>query len=316
MIKNFRLMALSVLAATSLNAMAGDLTPMTAERFLLHEPPHAKSKELPQQYKDIERLTPQMFSSNQAVRMGDGYRNYLVLKNRADLKHPYAAYNVGLYQIVNREALGVSYTDSLLYLKMAADGGVDDALYSLALIYTNNTDQVAKVINGSDLQQNVRMDEVIESDKKRFRELGQEYILTLAQRGHERGFMVACNYFTTGQFFEKDITKAALCYNNAVKVFNSNIAKGLLAKIYFDVPEFDSLEFEKLGIQLSREAAAQGNVYAMVNLGKQLIMPKHIGRGTVDIGVRLLQGAAAQGDERAIELLRKHLGEDGVLRVK
>lgn len=287
-----------------------------AEKILIHSPSPAMSKKIPPQYKDIEQLAVAMFSSDKKISLGEGYKNYLIVKNKADLSNPYASYNVGLYQIINRSFLKVDYNESLLYLKLAADGGIDDAMYSLALIYLNNTDEVAASINGPELIQSLRHKDVINEDKKRLREIGQQYVLDLARRGHEKAFMTACNFYTTGQIVTRSINNAALCYNNAINIFDSSIAKGLLAKIYFEVPEFNSIEFERLGVELSKQAATQGNMYAMVNLGKQLIKPNHIGRENVGLGVELLQNAAAHGDERAMDLLTQYLGDDGVLRMK
>lgn len=307
---------LSLLATVSFGVSADTITPEKAKEKLLYSPPTAMSKSIPAHYQNIERLTKPMFSSDRLVRYSSGYENYLALKNKADLRNPYAAYNVGLYQIINREKFGFNYSDSLIYLKLAVDGGIHDAMYSLAIMYLNNSDDVAKAINGPELIKGASYQKMIAEDKKQFRALGQQYILHLALNGHEKAYMTACNFFTKGEYFEKDVTSAALCYHNAIKVFDSSIAKGLLAKIYFDVPQFDSKEFEQLGIDLSKQAASQGSIYATVNLGKQLINPKHIGREHVGIGVQLLQGAAAHGDERAIAILKEYLGEDGVLRVK
>lgn len=315
MIKGLGCLALSWVVTLSVNATAHAITPNEAKDFLLYSPPHAMNKGVPSHYKNIEQLTAAMFSKDKTIRLGEGYRNYLTVKNQADLRNPYASYNVGLYQIINRETLKTNYSESLVYLKLASDGGIDDAMYSLALIYLNNTDQVANIINAGDIVKGGQYEKVIAEDKQKFKELGQQYILALAHKGHEKAFMTACNFFATGQYLEREITSAALCYNNAVKLFDSNIAKGLLAKIYFDVPEFDSIEFERLGIQLSKEAAAKGNVYAMVNLGERLIRPRHVPRDQVEAGVSLLRNAAAHGDDRAIALLNKYLGDDGVLRV-
>ncbi len=316
MSKLYRKVAFSLLAIVSMGSSAATITPEKAKDKLLFSPPTAMSKSIPVHYQDIERLTKEMFSADLAVRYGVGHRNYQTLKNKADLNNPYAAYNVGLYQIINRAKFGFNYSDSLIYLKRAADGGIHDAMYSLALIYLNNSDEVAKAINGPDWLQDARYSKAISEDKKQFRALGRQYIISLALNGHEKAFMTACNLFAKGEYFDRDIESAALCYNNAIKLFDSSIAKGLLAKIYFDVPQFDSKEFEQLGIKLSKEAASQGSVYAMVNLGKQLIHPKHLGREHVGVGVQLLQSAAAHGDERAIQILTEYLGEDGVLRVK
>lgn len=310
-----RLILVAMAAVAPLIAHA-DITPKQAETFLLQAPPKVLNTQVPKHYQTVERLTKAMFSNTAAERHGEGYRNYLIVKNYADLRNPYAAYNAGLYQVINRDKFGFKYTESLLYLKLAADGGVPDAKFALAQIYLNNTDEIAKLINGLSRLKGVDRNSAVVEDKQKFKALGQQYVLELAQQGHEKAYMTACNFYASGQYLQQDTIKAAVCYNNAIKSFDSSVAKSLLAKLYFEAPQFTDIEYERKGIEISKEAAAKGNMYAIVNLAKQLMKPNHAENLHLDIGLRMLQNAAAHGDEKAIDYLAQHLGEDGVMKAQ
>lgn len=313
MIKITKYLTLVTLALAPIVSNA-EITPEQANRFLTIQPPMAMKNTLPKQYRDLESMAKVMFFSDQKENAEQGYKNYLVMKNKADMNNPYAAYNVGVYQAIHQSKLKFDYKTTLLYLKKGADGGVDESKYALALIYANKSDEVSKIINTGSRLQGESFSAEVERNGRQLRELSHQYILELAKKGHERAFLMACNYYVRGEYLEKSIEKAALCYNNAINVFDSGVARGLLAKIYFDSGYFNSIEFEKLGIELSKKAVEQNNVYAMVNLGKQLIHPRYASNSNIETGRLLLQGAAAHGDKVALDFLIKNFDDEGRLK--
>lgn len=292
---------------------SAEITPKQAEQFLLFQPPVPMSSQVPKQYKNLESLTKPMFFSGQQENLEQGYKNYLALKNKADMNNPYAAFNVGVYQAINQDKFKFDYKTTLMYLKRGADGGIDESKYALALIYANKPDEVATLINSNSRLQGSSFEAEIQKNEKQLRDLSNQYTLELARKGHKKAFMTACNYYVKGEYLEKSIQKAALCYNNAVRVFDSADARTYLAKIYFNLDYFDSIEFERQGVELSKKAIEQGSVYAMVNLGKQLIYPKHLPYSDLETGRILLQGAAAQGNKSAIKYLVEYFDNDGEL---
>lgn len=291
-----------------------EITPQQADQFLLIQPPTAPmSSKIPSQYRNLENLTKPMFAANRKESLEQGYKNYLILKNKADMNNPYAAYNVGVYQAINQDQLKFDYKTTLMYLKRGADGGVDESKYALALIYASKSDEVANLINNNSRLQGQSFELEVQKNQKQLRDLSHQYVLELARKGQSKAFLTACNYYVRGEYLDKSVQKAALCYNNAVKVFDSGTARALLAKMYFNLDYFDSVEFERKGVELSKKAIEQGSVYAMVNLGKQLIDPKYLPYSDVETGRVLLQGAAARGDKAAINYLIQYFDSEGNL---
>lgn len=294
-------------------ASSAEITPKQAEQFLLVQPPVPMSNKVPKQYRDIESLTKPMFFMDQKENLEQGYKNYLTLKNKADMHNPYAAFNVGVYQAINQDKFKFDYKTTLMYLKLGSDGGIDESKYALALIYANKSNEVATLINSNNRLQGESFEAEVQKNELQLRDLSNQYILELARKGHKKAFMTACNYYVKGEYLEKSIQKAALCYNNAVRAYDLGSARGFLAKMYFDLDYFDSIEFEQKGVELSKKAIEQGSVYAMVNLGKQLIYPKYLPYSDVETGRLLLQGAAAQGDKTAIKYLVEYFDGAGEL---
>ena len=77
-----------------------------------------------------------------------------------------------------------------------------------------------------------------------------------------------------------------------------------MAKIYFDGPDFNDVEFERKGMSLAQTGAEKGDTYAMAILGKQLIYPRHLAYSNIELGTQLIKTAAAHGDPIAIDYMR------------
>lgn len=316
-----RSLIFSSLSLTSINTFA-NYTPSEAASFLQHNLPRVQADTHSKKYPYVEGLLEPMFSTNKKVAESQGYRNYLNVLNYANQGNPYASYNAGIYMMLNKEKFNFELTDILILLKKGSDGGIFDSKYSLALIYMNKAEDVAEILNKP--QESVKTTEkdkkdrvaIIKRDAGRFRELSQQYILELASKGHEKAFLMACNYYVRGEFLPQDSLQAAVCYNNAVKGFNSNVAMGMLVKLYFDDPTFSGIEFEKKGIDLAKKASHKGNTYAMALLGKQLIYPKNLPYSDVEAGTKFLKMAANSGDELAISYMAKYFDGAGRLFIR
>lgn len=313
-------MAACVLLVTSFSY--ADITPKQAEKYLLFTPPNPIHDDSKNKYSAVEKLVGPMFSPDLAVRYGQGYTRFLNVKNLADKGNPYAAYNTALYMLINREKFKFDYMQTLIYLKRAKDGDIADAKFALALIYMNQFDEVAKLINSQwsgasqTKQQKQAWEQGIKADTERLQHLSQQFILELAAMGHEKAYLHACNFYLSGVFLPKGSVMAAMCYDNAVRVFDSVAAKGLLLQLYFSDPAFNSLEFEQRGVALAKKVVVEGNARAMAVLGRQLIYPRHLPYSDPESGTALIQSAAAQGDELAHEYLQQYFDGAGRLLIR
>lgn len=309
-------MALLLLSSVAAHA---DITPVQAERFLLFNPPQPIKDPAKVKYAAVEKLVGPMFSTDLSMRYGRGYTHFLNLKNMADQGNPYAAYNVALYMLINREKFKFDYMQTLLYLKQAKDGDIADAKYSLALIYQNQFTEVARMINPLASEQDKPSQKhqlTVQEDGKRLQHLSQQYILELSAMGHNKAYLSACNLYATGIYLPKDAVRAAMCYDNAIRVFDSMPAKSMLVQLYFSDPAFDSPVFEKRGVELAQKAVRLGDTRMMAILGRQLIYPKYLDYADVEAGSALIQSAAAQGDELAQRYLREYFDGSGRLLIR
>lgn len=262
-------------------------------------------------YNLVENYTKPMFSKSEKLRLGLGYQNYKVVKNLADTGNPYAQYNAALYRILNEDYFEFDLPESLLMMKKAADSGVLDAKYSLAMIYQRRSLEISKLLNVAKNQKNNEAE--INNNANRLVDIGTQYVIEGAQKGHEKSFMMACNFYVRGHYLEKNSIKAAMCYENAVKVFKAPAAYGILAKIYFDDPHFDSLEYEKQGITLAKTGALLGDTFAMSILGLRLIYPKFIDYSDAETGTELIKAAFQHEDPTAKTYAQKYF--DGSWRL-
>lgn len=308
-----------ILLLTALTANA-EITSTDAAEFLLHNP--AKKYKLPDKINitSVEALTNPMFSSNENIKFQQGLQNFKVLQNLSNRGNPYAAYNVGMYMMLNKDKLGFDFSEVLLQFKKASDQGVLDAKYSLALIYQQQFLEVSTLVNTKDKSQ-IRLSEKekkelkkqIKVDGGKFKKIAHQYILELAQLGHEKSFLASCNSYITGEILRPSIINAAICYNNSIRIYETPIAYGRLAKIYFDAPDFNDLEFERKGISLAQIGTKKGDTYAMTILGKQLIYPNYPDNSNIELGIKLIKGAAAHGDPIAIDYMRSYFDDAGRL---
>lgn len=308
-----------VLLLTALNVNA-EITQAQAASFLIHNP--AQKYKLPNTVNrtSVEALTPPMFSLNEKVKFSQGLQNFKVLQNLSNRGNSYAAYNVGLYMMLNKSKLGFDFSEVLVQLKKASDQGVLDAKYSLALIYQQQFMEVSSLVNTENKaalklskKEELELKNQIKADADEFKKIGQQYVLELAQLGHEKAFLASCNSYITGDFLKRSVLNAAVCYDNAIRIYDSHIAYGRLAKIYFDAPDFATPQFEQKGIDLAKVGAEKGDTYAMTILGKQLIYPNYLAYSNIDLGTQLIQGAAAHGDPIALDYMRSLFDGSGRL---
>lgn len=268
-----------------------------ADYSLLTHPPTKYVQPDVVAYNIVENYTKPMFSQNEKLRIGTGYQHYKVVKNLADTGNPYAQYNASLFRMLNEQYFEFDLPESLLMMKKSADAGVLDAKYSLAMIYQKRSLEISKLLNEANIQKDNEAE--INNNASRLVDIANQYILEGAQKGHEKSYMMACNFYVRGQYLEKNSRKAAMCYENAIKVFKAPAAYGILAKIYFDDPLFESLAYEKQGMLFAKTGALLGDTFAMSILGMRLIYPKFIDYSDSEIGTELVKAAFQNGDPTA-----------------
>lgn len=322
-IGRIKLLGLLVFASSCGNLQA-QITPSQADSFLLNTP--AYKYKLPQSdnLARIEALAAPMFSSVESTRYGQGFQNFQVLLNRAKNENePYALYNVGMYMMLNKDKINFKLSEALVYLNKASELGVVDAKYALALIYRSQFMEVSTLVNTENknplklsTSAKKELQQQISKDADAFKQVAQQYILEAARLGHEKAFLMSCTSYQTGEFLPKNNQKAAVCYNNAIRYYDSSSAYGLLAKIYFSDPVFDSFEYETKGVELAKKGMEKNDSYAMAILGKQLVYPKHLNYSNAEVGVKLIQAAAAIGEPTGISYARQYLDGAGRLLVQ
>lgn len=298
-----------------------DISPSQADYFLIKNPAHKYKMPKTNNVMRVEALAAPMFSSDDNIRYGQGLQNFKVLRNLAlNDNNPYALYNVGMYIMLTKHKLNFELSDALLYLKRASDLGVLEAKYALALIYQSQFFEVSTLVNTENknpLSMSTKAKEElakqIDVDAQKFKKISNQYILEAAQKGFEKAFLLACSSYITGDLLPKNTIKAAICYDNAVRFYDSPIAYGRLAKIYFDSPEFDGYEFESKGIELAKKGMQKNDAYSMAILGKQLIYPKHLPYSNSELGIKMIQGSAAIGEPIAIKYSRDFFDGSGRL---
>lgn len=312
----------TIFLLTALAAQAG-VPSSDAASFLLQHP--APKYKLPDTaaITSVEELTKPMFSLYEKVKFIEGLKNFQILQNLSNRGNPYAAYNVGIYMMLNREKLGFKFSDALLQLKKASDQNVVDAKYALALIYQQRSIEVSTLVNTADQHQiilspkeQIELNKQIKKDEIQFKNIANQYLLELAQLGHEKSFLAACNFYITGEVLKRNFLNAAICYDNAIRIYDQSVAYARLAKIYFDAPDFDEAVFEKKGMSLAETGARKGDTYAMAILGKQLIFPKFSGHSNIEMGTQLIQAAAAYGDPIGIDYMRLYFDKSGKLLIQ
>lgn len=320
MSRNMKVLSGILIGLASINLHA-EITPAQAEVFLLKTPAHKYEFPKNNSVMRIEALAQPMFSSDDSVRYGQGLQNFKVLMNLIKNEdNPYALYNVGMYMMLNKNKLNFELSEALIYLKKASDLGVIDARYALALIYQSQFIEVSTLVNTENKnplsmsnKAKAELKQQIAKDGDNFKALANQYILQAAQKGYEKAFLLSCASYITGDFLPKNTVKAALCYDNARRFYDSPKAYGQLARLYFEDPNFDSYEFESKGIELAKMGMAKNDAYSMALLGRQLLYPRHQSYSNMEVGVKLIQGAAAVGEPIGIKFSREFLDGSGRL---
>lgn len=301
------------------SAVSAEMSQQVADKFLIHNPVKPLVSKNNAYATQAESLAKAMFTGPYELRTTQGMQNYKVLLNYAKTGNPYASYNVGMYMVVHEGKFGFKLTDALLHLKIASDGGVDDAKYALALLYLNRADEISGLIQENSKSRGTghMLTQVnLNNDAQKLKQISYQYIMELASIGYQKAFLMGCNFYAKGQYLKQDLMNAALCYNNAIKTYNSSEAMGLLAKIYFQDKNFDSREFELKGIELANKASQMGDAYAMALLGKQFIYPKYLPVSDVKTGTALIFGSAESGNELGVTYKRQFFDGSGRLIVR